>query len=182
MSDPLRIRKARIADLPAIESMYAEVIDTMVGTPSDCQWRRGRRPTHGHLVRAIERGDLFVGTWRVDGTEDVAGAFVLDDDIPDDYDAVPWLVDVAPDEVAVLHLLAVSPAARGDGIARRLMHAARQAALQRGAKALRLDVFPNNEPAIRLYRSCGMDDLGLHPFTFPGCEQSEARLFELDLR
>jgi [ribosomal protein S18]-alanine N-acetyltransferase len=57
--------------------------------------------------------------------------------------------------VARLYSLAVDPAARGRGLARRLIAAAEEAASSRGARVLRLEVGVDNAPAIRLYEELG---------------------------
>ena len=57
--------------------------------------------------------------------------------------------------VARLYSLAVDPAARGRGLARRLIAAAEEAARSRGARVLRLEVRVDNAPAIRQYEELG---------------------------
>jgi ribosomal-protein-alanine N-acetyltransferase len=59
--------------------------------------------------------------------------------------------------VARLYSVAVDPAARGLGLARRLIEAAEAAARRRGASALTLEVRIDNAAAIQLYEALGYD-------------------------
>lgn len=51
--------------------------------------------------------------------------------------------------------IGMAPAARGLGLARLLMSFLHAAARLRGAPRVRLTVYPDNEPAVALYRSLG---------------------------
>ncbi|MCP5152245.1 MAG: GNAT family N-acetyltransferase/peptidase C39 family protein [Chromatiales bacterium] len=57
--------------------------------------------------------------------------------------------------LARLYSLAVSPARRGAGLGRALLHAAQAAATQRDCAYLRLEVRRENAPAVALYRAEG---------------------------
>ncbi|WP_406663323.1 peptidase C39 family protein [Gallaecimonas sp. GXIMD1310] len=57
--------------------------------------------------------------------------------------------------LARLYSLAVSPLARGRGLARQLLSQLESAALAEGAVAIRLEVHQQNQAAISLYESCG---------------------------
>lgn len=52
--------RATIADLPAVEAVYAASIDAMRGTPLDILWDLDAHPSRAWLRAAAERGDLFV--------------------------------------------------------------------------------------------------------------------------
>lgn len=62
--------------------------------------------------------------------------------------------------VARLYSLAVGRTARGQGLARRLIAAAEEAAAGRGAAAMRLEVRVDNLAAIRLYEALGYGSFG----------------------
>jgi ribosomal protein S18 acetylase RimI-like enzyme len=57
--------------------------------------------------------------------------------------------------VARLYSIAVTPEARGSGLAAKLMEAAEQTAIERGCVSLRLEVAPGNEAALSLYNGRG---------------------------
>ncbi len=64
--------------------------------------------------------------------------------------------------LARLYSMAVAPEHQGRGLGRTLLHAAEAAALDGGAAVMRLEVNPNNEPAVALYRSAGYVDFGVY--------------------
>lgn len=70
------------------------------------------------------------------------------------------LIRQVADEAEIL-TLAVEPASRRRGVGRRLISAAAQAAAQRGAVRLFLEVAVDNMAAIALYEGCGFGRLGV---------------------
>jgi ribosomal protein S18 acetylase RimI-like enzyme len=64
--------------------------------------------------------------------------------------------------VARLYSIAVAPHAGGRGLAARLLDAAEQAAVRRGARLMRLEVHERNHSAIKLYRRSGYREFGRH--------------------
>jgi ribosomal-protein-alanine N-acetyltransferase len=69
------------------------------------------------------------------------------------------LVRVAADEAEIL-TIAVTPAARRQGLGRRLVDAGAQAASERGARSLFLEVADDNPAALALYRRAGFAPVG----------------------
>ncbi len=64
--------------------------------------------------------------------------------------------------VARLYSIAVAPHAGGRGLAARLLDAAEQAAVRRGARLMRLEVHERNHAAVKLYRRSGYREFGRH--------------------
>jgi len=151
------VRAAKLQDVPAVAEVYRAAIEAMRGTPADIEWDMAWHPTRADLARHASDGSLFVADA---GKEALAGAFVLNGDQAPAYEEVDWGVQAPAGRVAVLHLLAVHPSRRGAGVGRLLVGEAIAIAAARGAKALRFDVLANNAPALALYRSCGIADLG----------------------
>lgn len=71
-------------------------------------------------------------------------------------------VMVVGEEAHITNLL-VDPSRRGEGIGRRLMIALIDAAIDRGARHLTLEVRSRNEAARSLYESLGMAPVGVRP-------------------
>ena len=65
--------------------------------------------------------------------------------------------------IARLYSIAIDPAAAGRGLGRRLLAACEEAAGERKARALRLEVRSDNVAAIALYESAGYGRFGLYP-------------------
>jgi ribosomal protein S18 acetylase RimI-like enzyme len=64
--------------------------------------------------------------------------------------------------LARLYSMAVAPEQRSLGLGRALLRAAEAAALDVGAAVMRLEVNPDNAPAVGLYRSAGYVDFGVY--------------------
>ena len=122
------------------------------------------------MRRAIERGELFVAL--EEGR--VVGAFVMDDSQRPEYAEIAWSCDAPPERVRVMHVLAVHSSARGCGVGRFLLNAAKDHCQRAGIRSLRLDALSCNAPACALYRREGFStvesriihipDIGPHPF------------------
>lgn len=174
------IRPARPDELDAVWDLYGRVAADMEGTPLDVWWRPGLHPTRARLARAARSGDLVAAF--PDGAGRPAGAFVLDGEQGADYGRIPWGVDAGEGEVQVVHLLCTAPGCRGRSLGRDLVLDAAARALARGARALRLDAFSNNGPAVALYRSCGFADRGVFDIRVGGGLEHASHLMELRLR
>jgi len=64
--------------------------------------------------------------------------------------------------LARLYSMAVAPEHQGHGVGRALLAAAEAAALDAGAAIMRLEVHPQNAPAIALYRGAGYVEFGIY--------------------
>lgn len=97
----------------------------------------------------IEQEQMQVGL--VEGQ--IAVVFVLEPCRAGDYESANW--QYAVDRFVVLHRLCVHPSFQGHGIARQAMDYLEQEVRNSGIFAIRLDAFPQNPAAIRLYESRG---------------------------
>lgn len=86
-----------------------------------------------------------------------------------------WLV---ADELHLLNL-AVHPARRGRGLARRLLAKALEGTAGQNPTCMFLEVRPSNTPARGLYQSLGFHEVGRRPRYYPDGE--DALLLRLDL-
>ena len=83
------------------------------------------------------------------------------------YQDVDWQIDFDV-PVIVIHILAVHPDYFGCGVGKALLDYAVYFGKKQGKKAIRLDTYEENLPAVRLYEKCGFQergkvDLGLEP-------------------
>jgi ribosomal-protein-alanine N-acetyltransferase len=106
----------------------------------------------------------FSKAWSTDALRELLempGAFALD--LKQEGQAVGFvLLRMALDEAEII-TLAIMPSARRQDLARSLLGAAGQLALDRGAQSLVLEVDRTNEPALRLYRATGFREIGTRP-------------------
>jgi ribosomal-protein-alanine acetyltransferase len=128
----LRIRRAGVADLPALVALENRVFSA--DRLSARQWRRHlRSDSPGMLV--AERDGAVLGA------------------------AVVFFH--ASHRIARLYSIAVAPEARGTGIGEALLAAAERLARRRGARAMRLEVRTDNAQAQRLYERRGYRRIGI---------------------
>lgn len=154
-------RKASAADAARITALYEAVHDGEEAGRFSTGWKRGVYPTAATVEAALARGDLFVET---DGGEIVAVGVINQIPVPE-YADCPWAFAAAPEEVMVLHTLAVDPAVNGRGYARAFVRFYEEYAAAHGCRCLRMDTQVINTAARRLYASLGYREAGV-----VGCE------------
>lgn len=147
----MELIRAQEAALDEVEALYADIIDHTADMARYARWKKGLHPTRAAMRDYIREGAMFL---LMDGAC-IAGAMAVTLWQGEDYHAIPWGVEAADDEVAVLHLLGVRPSAQGKGVGARLVREALDIAREQHRKALRLDALESNLPARRLYEALG---------------------------
>lgn len=142
-------RKAEKEDFDKVRSLYWTLIDREQDDPSFPHWKKGIHPSDEMIRNSIGKEELYV---LADGDE-IAACVIANDEKVDGYADAPWQID--SDEVIVLHVLAVHPDYRGQGLARTLVENVIELERKAGKKALRLDVIENNMTAEKLYQKLG---------------------------
>ena len=145
----MKIRKADQTEYPQVLKFYYTVSDSMTDTSFRPTWRRGIYPVSADLV-----GDLFIA---IEDSGEIIGAVLVNDHQGTSYEKGVWRLTT--DQVAVVHLLAVSPNHQHKGIARALLSCARDS-VRDIADVIRLDTLANNLPAKRLYEGFGFQVSG----------------------
>ena len=145
------IEKAALRDADEVGALYDSVVDDLEATVNYPGWKKGIYPIREDAQDAIREDTLFV--LRESGQ--IAGTVILSHRAENAYAQAPWGVELAPEQVLVVHTLAVHPHFRGRGMGRRLAEFAIEYAKAEKLRAIRLDVNAKNIPAIRLYESLG---------------------------
>lgn len=173
----MTIEKAVPCDADEVGRLYDSLNDSLMATVNYPGWKKGLYPIREDAERAIAEDTLFV--LREGGK--IAGTVILSHREEKGYAKAPWGIETDPEQVIVVHTLAVHPQFLSRGVGRRLMEFAIAQAKAQRMRAVRLDVNERNVPAIRLYESLGFAyvdtvDLGY------GIEQVEwYRLYQLVL-
>ncbi|KAA9332995.1 GNAT family N-acetyltransferase [Hymenobacter busanensis] len=156
----LSIRRATVADLPAILGIIRRVVPVM-NAAGNFQWE-GDYPNEAVFRQDIERNQLWVAELE-DGQ--LAGVAALTTDQDPEYAQADWDA-TAP--AVVTHRLAVDPAAQGRGVAAALLQQAEVLAREWNLHLLRVDTNSENQATQRLfpklgYRFAGEIGLGFRP-------------------
>ena len=142
----VRIRRATVADLPALLALLRRVVPPMRAS-GNFQWSADY-PNEAVFRADIERNHLWVA--ELGGA--LAGVAALTQDQDAEYAQADW--DVT-EPALVTHRLAVDPAAQGKGVALALMRQAEKQAVAQGLKALRVDTNSENAATQRLFPKLG---------------------------
>ena len=144
----MTIRLGTPEDLDALVQLYDAVCDHMAAAVNYTGWKKGAYPARQDAEEGIREEDA--------------------------YDGVKWQADLPERDVLTIYTFMVDPQKRGRGIGREMLHFAASQGLAQGAKAIRLDVYEKNLPAIKLYESAGfryidtvslgLEDIGLDRF------------------
>jgi len=159
-------RKAALADLAAISSIYDAIHDMEEGGRLTTGWQRHIYPTGQTAQAAIKAGDMFV--MERDGR--IVAAARINQIQGKEYAQAHWSCDVPEQQVMVLHTLVVSPDAFGKGCATQFVSFYETYAAQQGCTHLRMDTNQRNLPARALYKKLGYREVSVVPCTFNGIE------------
>ena len=175
----LTIRQAKVDEVDQVMDFYTKMIDGMRDTEFDVCWEHGVHPSPEFLRVSVDACEVYVGLVEEDegASEDtlrIASAMVLNGEGSNGYDRVPWRVAAEPGEVLVVHVLGTLPAYHGRGYARAMVEACIGVARAAGKKAVRLDTFPFNVRARRLYESCGFEDCGTYQLVYDNVDEGGA--------
>ena len=160
------IRKAKKDDIELIIKIYDEILTEEEAGRMATGWIRGVYPTEKVALTALEKGDLFV--YEENGV--VLASMRINREITPEYDLAEWEFEASPDEYTVLHLLTVSPSAKGRGIGRKMLEFYEGFARQNGSKYLRMDTNERNVRAREIYAKYGFKETGIFSCEFNGIE------------
>lgn len=136
-------------DLETIRDKYVEVIENTENMDIYARWVYGQHPTDEMIQSYIENQEMYIFM----DEKNIAGMLAITMYQCEDYKNVQWGIKLENDEVAVLHILAVSPAYQKKGVARRMISEAIELAKKMGKKAVRLDALDSNILAHHMYES-----------------------------
>ena len=169
------IRLATADDLAAVVAIYNEILDREASLDAPCtNWQRGVYPTEVHARRALDAGQLYIA---LEG-KDICGCFILNREQLPEYARIPWQTPAAPEEVAVIHTLCVSPRWSGRGMAREMVAFCEEESRRMGAKVIRLDTYEGNRPANAMYPKLGYTYVGNTLFLFQGLIREVLNCYE----
>jgi ribosomal protein S18 acetylase RimI-like enzyme len=143
-------------DFDAIIAFYDDVTERTPSIERYARWSKGKHPTIEGIRTYIDEGSMYL--YRENDA--IVGAMAVTMYQGEDYHAIDWTEQVADDQVAVIHILAVSPNSQGCGIGSEMIREAIRLAQNNGMQAIRLDALASNTPAHKLYEGLGFEYRG----------------------
>ena len=152
----MKLHQATIEEFKSIIAFYDDVTERTLEMATYARWQKGKHPTEEGIRAYIEEGSLYL--YKEENA--ILGAMAVTMYQSEDYHAIEWSRQVADDEVAVIHILAVSPDSQGRGIGSEMVREAINLAKENGVKAVRLDALASNTPAHKIYERLGFEYRG----------------------
>jgi ribosomal protein S18 acetylase RimI-like enzyme len=138
-------------DVDVLAQLYDDINDYLAATLNYPGWIKGVYPTRKDAVDGINEGCLFI----ISENDEIIGSMILRHKPEPAYMKASWQAVLDYEKVLVIYTFVVKPQKLKQGIGRRMLEFAEQYGKETMMKALRLDVYENNIPAIRLYEKCG---------------------------
>lgn len=162
------IRPGLPEDIPGLVRLYEETVDHLESHVNYPGWRKGIYPCAIQAEEGVREKTLCVA----EANGRIIGSAILNEKQEAPYMEAGWEIAAEPHEVMVIHTFLVHPDCRQEGLGRRLLTFAEEQAVKEGKKAIRLDVYEKNAPAIRLYERLGYRfvetvDMGLGSLGLP---------------
>ncbi len=170
----LLFRQARSGDSHRVQQSYRTIIDHLGATIDYPRWHQVNHPAPDLIASWIGAGELYMVLY---GAE-IAGVVVLNHDSVAAYRTATWEINATSEEALVVHALGVLPEYQGKGIARFILDSTIAHARAQGLKTIRLDVYVENTPALKLYTDYGFRDLGCHTVDYGNYDLTQFHLFE----
>ena len=152
----MRIEPATQKDLDSLITFYDDVMEHTPEIAIYARWQKGKHPTVEGIKTYVDEGSMFL--YKESGA--IVGAMAVTMYQGEDYHAIKWSQNIPDNEVAVIHILAVSPDKQGAGIGSEMICEPIRLAQSKGRKSVRLDALASNTPAHRIYERLGFEYRG----------------------
>lgn len=147
----MHIRKATMQDIDKIAQLYDDLNDYLANHTNYPGWAKGVYPTKQDALQGHAEDALFIA--EIKG--ETAGTIIINHAPEHGYEKATWLTESDYSKIMVIRTLAVHPHFLKAGVGKALMQFAKQYAKEQNMQSIRLDVYDQNLPAIKLYEHSG---------------------------
>jgi len=149
-------------DIDELEQLYNDLNDHLSEGVNYPGWLKGIYPVRKNAIDGVKQGNLYVA--KHNGK--IIGSVILSHEPEPAYYKAKWGFESDYSDVFVVYTFVVHPKFLKCGVGKALMDFSIKYSIKSQAKSIRLDVYEENIPAIRLYEKCGFKyvdtvDLGL---------------------
>ena len=138
-------------DIDELEKLYDDLNDYLAAGVNYPGWLKGVYPIREDAIKGLDGGYLYVA--RYNGK--IVGSIILSHEPESAYNQAKWEIEADYSDIVVIHTFAVHPKFMKNEIGQKLMEFATSHSKEIKAKAIRLDVYEKNVPAIKLYEKHG---------------------------
>lgn len=152
----------KVNDIDELEQLYNDLNDHLANGVNYPGWIKGIYSVRQNAIDGVENGNLYVEKHN----DRIIGSIILNHEPEPAYYRAKWEFEYDYSDVIVVHTFVVHPEFLQYGVGKALMDFSVEEIIKLQSKSIRLDVYEDNIPAIRLYEKCGFKyvdtvDLGL---------------------
>lgn len=147
----MEIVKGTVNEIEELECLYDELNDYLAAHINYPGWKKGVYPIKEDAVTGIEEGTLYV----IKEGDRIAGSVILSHIPEKAYSNADWGIDLDYKDVLVIYTFAIHPDYLKKGVGKKFMEFIIRHSEEQHIKAIRLDVYEKNIPAISLYKKYG---------------------------
>ena len=173
----LTIKKADLNHFEAVVDFYYNLIDSMRNSEFRPLWEKDVYPTRQFINDSIKNNELFIAI----NNDTIIGSMIMNHTSADEYSKVPWKVSTKKDETMIIHAFAVLSDCQGTGTGMKMVDYAIKHCKDSNMKAIRLDVYPPNKPAQKLYAKMGFTYIEKIQLFYEDTGLTDFLLYELEL-
>lgn len=158
----MSIELGKASDIDELEQLYNDLNDYLDKGVNYPGWKKGIYPVRQNAIDGVKNGNLFVA--KHNGK--IIGSVILSHEPETAYYKAKWEFESDYSDVFVIYTFVVHPQFLKRSVGKALIDFSIEHSIKSKAKSIRLDVYEENIPAIRLYEKCGFKyidtvDLGL---------------------
>lgn len=170
----MKLKRATIEDFEAVCGFYKYVVDATPDMKIYARWIYGLHPSDDIIRSYIEQGCMYIS---LDNSV-INAAVAVTPSQGEEYRPVTWGIDLADEEVAVVHILCTDPKCQRHGLGKAVMREVIEFARREGKKAVRLDALEGNDPAHKLYQDLGFTHHGVKNWYVSNLGHADFHLYE----
>ena len=172
------IREATQFDVDAVEQGYNELLTYEKEHGSTSNWVLGIYPTRAVAEKSCLEKTLYV----LVEDDAICASMILNQFQAEEYQKIEWRYPAHPKEVLVIHTLCIPPTRSRKGFGKEMVDFAIAKAQQMCCKAIRLDTWVENKPAISFYKKLGFQYAGKASVLLQGLIQEEQVFLEREMK
>lgn len=170
----LKMIAATMDDLNRIEELYKKCTLNLI-KKGLFQWDNNY-PNINTYINAINDKTQYI----FEDDNELIGSAILNEYQSEDWSLVNW--NYNDGKILVLHALAINPSIQGKGYGQKVLKHCESYGLEKGYMFMRLDVFSENQVAIRLYEKNEYKKAGEAIFDFKPKEHQKYLCYEKKLK